>query len=212
MFTGIIEEMGTVKSVTRGSMGAVIEVNAAKVLEGTAVGDSISTNGVCLTVTAIKGRAFFADVMPETMRCSSLGDLRLGDKVNLERAMRSDGRFGGHVVTGHIDGVGKIVRMFREDNAVRVTISATSDIMRYIVRKGSIAIDGVSLTVADVTGDEFTVSVIPHTGECTALTLKGVGDKVNLENDIIAKYVERLVGPASGGHGLTMEFLTENGF
>ncbi len=212
MFTGIVEEIGTVRSIVRGSAGATIEIGAEKVLEGTSVGDSISTDGVCLTVVSLKDGAFVADIMPETVRCSSLGMLRPGDKVSLERAMRADGRFGGHIVTGHIDGVGRISGMVRDDNAVRVTVRTGEELMRYVVRKGSVAVDGVSLTVADVSTDGFTVSVIPHTGECTALMRKRVGDAVNIENDIIAKYVERLSGGTSGRGGLSLEFLAENGF
>lgn len=212
MFTGIVEEIGTVKSVVRGTLGATFEIGACKVLEATSVGDSISVDGVCLTVVSLKDSTFSADVMPETMRCSALGSLRPGDRVNLERAMRADGRFGGHIVTGHIDGVGRIARLVREDNAVLVTVHAGEDIMNYVVRKGSVAVDGISLTVADISQGMFTVSVIPHTGENTALMSKRVGDSVNIENDIIGKYVEKMLGRPSADRGLSFGFLTENGF
>lgn len=222
MFTGIIEETGKVESVVKGSSSAVVTVVADKVLEGTKIGDSIAVNGVCLTVTSINGNRFTADVMAETIRRSSLGALKHGSKVNLERAMASNGRFGGHIVSGHIDGVGTISSLVREDNAVWVEIAASEKLLRYIVEKGSIAIDGISLTVAKLTENSFLVSVIPHTGEETTLLSKKVGDIVNLENDIIGKYVERLmnfkIGEAADKtdkntkSGITMEFLTEHGF
>lgn len=212
MFTGIIEEIGKIKSVSRGSRSVVLEVAADKVLEDTRIGDSIATNGVCLTVTAIRDGAFLADVMPETMYRSNLGGLRPGDRVNLERALCLNSRLGGHLVAGHIDGTGKITDQKKDDNAIWITITAGPEILRYIIAKGSVAVDGVSLTVADVNEQEFKVSVIPHTQAETTLTSKRIGETVNLENDMIAKYVEKLMNPGQEGKGLTLEFLREQGF
>lgn len=199
MFTGIIEEIGTVKKISLAGESGSLEISAEKVLDGTKVGDSIAVNGACLTVTAMSGSSFTADIMAETARRSSLGSLSVGSGVNLERAMAADGRFGGHIVSGHIDGTGKITRMTREANAVWVHVSAGAEILRLIVEKGSVAIDGISLTVAKVSGSEFAVSVIPHTGAATTLLSKKPGDTVNLENDLIGKYVERLLGKSGAG-------------
>ncbi|MBR1404107.1 MAG: riboflavin synthase [Treponema sp.] len=196
MFTGIIEEIGTVKKISLGGKSGSLEIGAKKVLEGTAVGDSIAVNGVCLTVTGMNSSSFTADVMAETVRRSSLGSLSVGSGVNLERAMAANGRFGGHIVSGHIDGTGTISRLVREENAVWVHVKTSAEILRLIVEKGSIAIDGISLTVALVNETEFAVSVIPHTAEETTLLSKKVGDTVNLENDIVGKYVEKLLGGA----------------
>ena len=199
MFTGIIEEIGSVKRVSVGGKSGSIEIAAKKVLDGTKVGDSIAVNGVCLTVTSLGSSSFTADVMAETLRRSSLGSLSLGNGVNLERAMAADGRFGGHLVSGHIDGTGTISKMQKEENAVWVYIQANSEILNLIVEKGSIAIDGISLTVAGVSDSEFSVSVIPHTAKETTLLSKKAGDTVNLENDIIGKYVKKLLGGRSLG-------------
>jgi riboflavin synthase len=217
MFTGIVEEVGTIRRVVSGHTSGEIAVRAAKVLEGTKIGDSIAVNGVCLTVTALLSDGFTADVMPETLRRSNLGKLRQGDPVNLERAMAADGRFGGHIVSGHIDGVGTITEARREANAVWVRIQAPQSILNLIVEKGSIAIDGISLTVAAVQAESFQVSIIPHTGSETTLLRKGVGDPVNLENDIVGKYVQRLMHPADPQpkqqeSRITLEFLAEHGF
>ena len=216
MFTGIVEEVGTVRSVVSGGSSGEIAINASTVLENTKIGDSIAVNGVCLTVTKMTDGGFTADVMPETLRRSNLGGLHIGDSVNLERAMAADGRFGGHIVSGHIDGVGNVAEMKRESNAVWVKISAASEILRLIVEKGSIAIDGISLTVAEVSDRNFSVSIIPHTGSETTLLKKKIGDKVNLENDIVGKYVEKLLQPKSvpskTESKITMEFLREHGF
>ncbi len=199
MFTGIIEEIGSVKRVSVGGKSGSIEIAAKKVLEGTKIGDSIAVNGVCLTVTSLGSSSFTADVMAETLRRSSLGSLSVGNGVNLERAMAADGRFGGHLVSGHIDGTGTISKMQKEENAVWVHIQANSEILNLIVEKGSIAIDGISLTVAGVSDSEFSVSVIPHTAKETTLLSKKAGDTVNLENDIIGKYVQKLLGGRSPG-------------
>lgn len=214
MFTGIIEEVGTVRRVSTGAAYGTIDIQASTVLEGTKLGDSIAVNGVCLTVTSLSSDGFTADVMAETMRRSALGQLKSGSKVDLERAMAADGRFGGHIVSGHIDGVGTIREMKHEGNAVWVTITAPAAILRGIVEKGSIAIDGISLTVAAVDDTSFSVSIIPHTGAQTILLDKKPGDPVNLENDIIGKYVQRFLEPAPKAEtsNITMEFLAKYGF
>lgn len=215
MFTGIIEELGTVKDIKISGNSGQISIAASKVIEGTKVGDSIAVNGTCLTVTRLTADGFTADVMPETMKRTSLSIVNRGDKVNLERAMAADGRFGGHIVSGHIDGTGTIREYKREGNAIWVTIAADEDILRFIVEKGSIAIDGISLTVADVTDTYFRVSVIPHTSDETTLTDKHAGDPVNLETDIIGKYVAKLLGYSYSKQsekqlgGITMDILEE---
>lgn len=204
MFTGIIEEVGQIASIRKGAHSCVLTVRAHKVLEDVHLGDSIATNGVCLTVTDFTGSTFSADVMHETLNRSSLGSLRVGSPVNLERAMAADGRFGGHIVSGHIDGTGVIASIKEDDNAVWYSIKTPPEILRLIVEKGSIAIDGISLTVASVDPGHFSVSIIPHTRAETNLVSKKVGDVVNLENDCIGKYVERLLGE-SGFISLTEE-------
>ena len=211
MFTGIIEEIGTVRRIEHGAKGARLTIQAKTVLEDTRIGDSIATNGVCLTVVSMTGDSFSADVMAESLRRSSLGTLQGGSPVNLERAMAANGRFGGHIVSGHSDGTGPIASQKREDNAVWVKIKTPAPLLRYIVEKGSIAIDGVSLTVAAVTDTDFSVSIIPHTGTQTILLGKKPGDPVNLECDVIGKYVEKLTAPHKTG-GISTNFLAENGF
>ncbi|ERK28254.1 riboflavin synthase [Clostridium intestinale] len=216
MFTGIIEELGTyINAETSGDKWR-IKIQANKVLSNTKLGDSISTNGVCLTVSRLGGDYFEADVMEETLRRSNLGKLKKGSRVNLERAMAVDGRFGGHIVSGHIDGRGKIEAYKKERNAVWISINADSEVLKYIVEKGSIAIDGVSLTVAYVDEEKFKVSIIPHTGEETTLLKKQIGDVVNLECDVIGKYVEKLLGfnnkNQKNKKSLSMDFFIENGF
>lgn len=214
MFTGIIEELGTVKSLVISGSSGKISVAASKVLENTKIGDSIAVNGVCLTVVTMDANGFTADVMAETVRRTSLSLCTKGSKVNLERAMAADGRFGGHIVAGHIDGTGTVKSLVKEENAVWVTIDAGREITDLVVEKGSIAIDGISLTVAALTPSGFKVSVIPHTGEETTLLSRKAGDPVNLETDIVGKYVRKLMGlekPASEqGSGLTMDFLMAN--
>lgn len=215
MFTGIVEETGSIKNIKRGAASAELSIEASKVLEDVALGDSIAVNGVCLTVTDFSGSMFTADVMHETLDRSSLGALRPGSPVNLERAMKTDGRFGGHIVSGHIDGTGHISNISRDDNAIWYTIDTSGDILRYIVEKGSIAIDGISLTVASVDESSFKVSIIPHTAANTILAVKKAGDVVNLENDIIGKYVEKLMRTAENETEescITEAFLIENGF
>ena len=216
MFTGIIEEVGEVKSLKIGSESSKLTIKAHKVLEKTLIGDSIATNGVCLTVTNINENSFEADVMEETFRRSNLGNLKVGSKVNLERALTLDKRLGGHIVSGHIDGCGRVLSLIKEKNAVWVTIGADKKILKYIIEKGSIAIDGISLTVAYVDEEVFKVSIIPHTGEETTLLTKKPGESVNLECDMIGKYVEKLLGfnnkEEKKESSITEEFLRNNGF
>ena len=215
MFTGIVEEKGKVRYIQLGGESGVLSVKAKKVLQGTKIGDSIAVDGVCLTVTSLQPDGFTADVMTETIRRSSLGSCKAGSQVNLERAMAADGRFGGHIVSGHIDGTGVVRSMVREENAIWVSIETSPQILRLIVEKGSICIDGISLTVAKVDEAGFQVSVIPHTGEETTLLEKVPGNLVNLENDVIGKYVEKLLGlnkKEKKESGITMEFLEKFGF
>lgn len=193
MFTGIVEETGKIASIRKGSHSAVLSIDANKVLEDVHIGDSIAVNGICLTVTSFNKRSFSADVMHETLRRSSLSDIGIGSAVNLERAMPMNGRFGGHIVSGHVDGMGEITDIKKDDNAVWYTIKADSKIMRYVIEKGSITIDGMSLTVAKVTEREFAISAIPHTVEVTILKYRKIGDKVNLETDITGKYIEHFL-------------------
>ncbi|MEE3482078.1 MAG: riboflavin synthase [Lachnospiraceae bacterium] len=211
MFTGIVEEIGHVVSIRHGPASVGLTIKADKIFRGpadagggtdpgglcgVAVGDSICTNGVCLTATSVdpEARVFTADVMNETLKRSTLGELKAGSPVDLERAMAANGRFGGHIVSGHIDGVGRISAMHRDDIAIWYEIKASPDIMKYVVEKGSIAIEGISLTVAGLRNGGFAVSVIPHTQEETVLTTKHVNSRVNLECDIVGKYVERFTG------------------
>ena len=217
MFTGIIEELGVIQEIKKSSKSSKLLIKANKVLENTNVGDSICTNGVCLTVTDLKANSFEADVMAETLRRSNLGDLTVGSKVNLERALTLESRLGGHIVSGHIDGVGEIISLVKEDNATWVTVKAKSDILRYVVLKGSITIDGISLTVAYVDENVFKVSIIPHTAQETTLLNKSIGETVNLECDVISKYDEKLMGLTTKEENkkntlLTEDFLKENGF
>lgn len=225
MFTGIIEEIGIVKKVDIYGESGSLQIGAKKVLEGTKIGDSIAVNGVCLTVTSLFQGGFCADVMAETLRRSSLGKLCAGYSVNLERAMSAFGRFGGHIVSGHIDGTGIIRNLKKEGNGVWVCIETDKKILSLIIEKGSICIDGISLTVAKVSDEDFYVCVIPHTGEETTLLSKKSGDSVNLENDIVGKYVQKLLGLGTCGesvdfsvvmqkkqNALTEERLRELGF
>lgn len=211
MFTGIIEEVGHVKSLRRGAKSFTLEVDASLVMEGTQIGDSIATNGVCLTVTSLTGHGFTADVMPETVQRTALGELTAGSPVNLERALSLQTRLGGHIVSGHIDGTGRISDRRQDDTALWLTVECDSRLLRYIIEKGSITIQGVSLTVARVDERSFAVSLIPHTQAATTLHNARIGDRVNLENDIIAKYVEKLLGQSSADSSI-MTKLRENGF
>ena len=216
MFTGIIEEVGRVKAIGSG----VLQVSASRVLEDVQLGDSIAVNGICLTVTEFNSSSFRADVMPETVKRTSLAELKIGSPVNLERALTLSSRLGGHIVSGHIDGVGRIVSMKDDKNAVLMKIAADADILHYMVEKGSVALDGISLTVAEVTDRDFTVSLIPHTRQVTNLGSKGEGSLINIENDVVGKYVEKMLQPrlASQGKGqqaaggITMDLLLKSGF
>ena len=211
MFTGIIEETGTIRSMS----GGRLEINASKVLDDVQIGDSIAVNGICLTVTRFDKVSFCADVMPETIRRTSLKELGPGSVVNLERALTLSSRLGGHIVSGHIDGVGKVVSLTEEGNAVLMRISADDEILRHIVEKGSVALDGISLTVAYISNTDFVVSLIPHTVKATNLYTKKDGSLINIENDIIGKYVEKLMKPRENEVAesrITIDFLLKNGF
>lgn len=216
MFTGIIEETGTVTAIRKGAHSAVLTIQARKILTDIRLGDSIAVNGVCLTVTAYNQSGFSADVMHETLQRTALGQLHSGAEVNLERAMAANGRFGGHIVSGHIDGTGVIQNIRQDDNAIWYTISAAPSVLRYIVEKGSVAIDGISLTVAAVTEDSFSVSIIPHTAAQTTLSAQAKGNTVNLETDCIGKYVEKLLGLAAPVQKqqttITLDLLARSGY
>ena len=215
MFTGIVEELGTIRAIRRGAHSSVLSIGANLILSDLNIGDSVAVNGVCLTATTRDNGGFTADVMHETLNRSTLGTLIPGSPVNLERAMAANGRFGGHIVSGHIDGVGKITAKRRDDNALWYTVSPPPPLLRYVVEKGSVAIDGTSLTVAAVTDSNFSVSLIPHTAAFTVLGGKGPGSQVNLEVDLIGKYVEKLLSPQGAAPlsgGITLEFLARNGF
>ena len=221
MFTGIIEETGKFLSLEQSGDSAKIKIAASFVLDGTKIGDSIAVNGTCLTAIDVAQNFFIADLMLETLRRSNLGALKNGDVVNLERAMSCNGRFGGHIVSGHIDGIGKISSIQSEANAIWFYISAPSEILSLIVPKGSVALDGISLTVAKVDSTQFAVSVIPHTRVHTNLLFKKSGDIVNIENDIIGKYVQKLFGQndfspnklrQKSEEKITEDFLLKNNF
>ena len=219
MFTGIVEEVGTIEAVKRGSASSVLRIAASVVMEDLRLGDSVSVDGVCLTARELNPRSFCADVMNETLQRSTLGTLKQGSKVNLERALSAQGRFGGHIVSGHIDGTGTITQIKRDDNAVWYTVGTSAALLRYIVEKGSVALDGISLTVARVSERDFSVSIIPHTQSNTTLAGKRTGDSVNIENDVLGKYVEKLLAFTDAGNRnskaasvLTQEFLMQNGF
>ncbi|MDQ1146381.1 riboflavin synthase [Bacillus sp. SORGH_AS 510] len=219
MFTGIIEEIGSIANIQRTGESFVLTIEAKKVLEDVHLGDSIAVNGVCLTVTSFSFKQFTVDVMPETVKATSLNAIKRGSKVNLERAMAAGGRFGGHFVSGHIDGTGVIKSKQTVKNAVYYEIEADPDLLRYIILKGSVAVDGTSLTVFAVTENSFTLSLIPHTLSETVLGIKGPGDIVNLECDMIGKYVGHFLTNLSNNHtktksqkGITASFLEDNGF
>ena len=218
MFTGLVEELGKIKSITKGTKSARLTIEGQVVLQDVKLGDSIAVNGTCLTVVEYTQRSFTADVMPETVKSTVLAELKPGDAVNLERTLRLGDRLGGHIVSGHVDGVGVIRSKERSDNAIVVTIEAPPQVMRYIIAKGSIAIDGTSLTIVDYGTDLFSVSLIPHTASLTTVGLKETGSKVNLEADVLGKYVAKLLGLQNGDEkkqassGLTMEFLQQHGF
>jgi riboflavin synthase len=211
MFTGIVEEMGSVKALRRDAGAARLTVSASAVLGGTVLGDSISVNGVCLTVVDLGKDTFSADVALETLKVTNLGELTAGDRVNLERALQLSARIGGHLVSGHVDAVGRIRQRREEGNGWRIFIDAPETVLRYVIKKGSIAIDGISLTVADLDAAGFSIAMIPHTAKLTTLGYKAAGDTVNLEADVIGKYVERLLSGRVEG-GVSLELLKKNGF
>lgn len=217
MFTGIIEEVGKIKEIKRDGMSLRLAILCKDVLEGTKKGDSIAVNGICLTVAGIGPGVIYADVMPETFRRTGFDRLSNGSAVNLERALRLSDRLGGHIVSGHIDGTGIIRRKTKEDNSLWFSIEAPDDILKYIAVKGSVAIDGISLTVAFVEKNLFGVSIIPHTASATTLGEKKEGDIVNIECDIIGKYVEKLLNEtkirgAAPKKDMGLNFLKQNGF
>ena len=216
MFTGLVAELGTVQNLVRQGNSYHLTVAARKVLENLQIGDSVAVNGCCLTVVRMEDGCFTADVMPETVRLTNIGGLLAGSRVNLERTLRLCDGLDGHIVSGHVEGLGTISAQRPEGIAVVTTVSCGSDLLKYIIKKGSIAIDGISLTVTEVTETGFSVSLIPHTAQMTTLGFKRVGDKVNLETDIIGKYVERLLSfqnsEAKKEAGLGRAFLAENGF
>lgn len=218
MFTGIVEELGTLKNIHRGTKSAKLIINAQEVVIDAKIGDSIAVNGVCLTVTEFISQGFCADVMFETLQKSNLGDLKSGDKVNLERALKLSDRLGGHLVSGHIDGVGTIINQETVDIAVVTKIKAPPEVLKYVINKGSVAIDGISLTVVAVTEECFSVSLIPHTAKITTLGFKKLGDKVNLEGDVVGKYIERIMNfnqkmvPQAEKASIDWDFLTKHGF
>lgn len=213
MFSGIVEEVGFVRAVTRRSDAYSLTIGCRRVLEDAEVGHSVAVNGVCLTVTRREREVFSADVMPETLRRTNLGELKPGSPVNLERALRLDSRLGGHLVSGHIDGVGVVVGQYPEGNAVIFEIEAAPELEKYLVPKGSVAVDGISLTVAGVDGSRFTVSIIPHTLHFTTMGRRRRGDRVNLEADMLAKYVEKLLGlERDRPRGLSTELLRRWGY
>ena len=230
MFTGLIAALGTVERLAEGSTSCRLTVRAPKLLSGVKIGDSIAVNGVCLTVVHLRGDTFTADVMPETVRRTTLHLLQPGDRVNLEKALRPADGLDGHIVQGHVEGVGSIQQIVPEGNALVYRIKAPRELLRYIVEKGSIAVDGISLTVTEADDSGFGVSLIPHTAKMTTLGFKHAGDAVNLETDILARYVEKMLGLDKTGNGsagrhkpgadenkdaeseLTEEFLLKHGF
>ena len=215
MFSGIIEAIGTIRSLRKDAGGARVAVEAPGVLDDARLGDSIALDGVCVTVVGFDEKTFEADLSAETLRRTNLGELTVGGECNLERAMSLGARLGGHLVSGHVDGVGRIRSRKSEGDSVWLTYEAPVEVTRYVVYKGSIAVDGVSLTVASREDDTFSVAIIPHTSEQTTLTRKKDGAAVNLEADLIGKYVEKLLAPhaAAGAHeGVTMEKLKEQGY
>ncbi|GJL64189.1 MAG: riboflavin synthase subunit alpha [Nitrospirales bacterium] len=193
MFSGIVEEMGAVKSVQKGLHGTRLSILASTILEDIHIGESVSVSGACLTVTDFSAQDFAVDVSPETLNITTLGSTSVGTPVNLERAMKLNERIGGHLVTGHVDGVGIIRRREQEGNAIQLTIEVPDSIARYCAKKGSMTVEGISLTINDVSDNAFAVTIIPHTAKVTTMGLKQVGDSVNLETDLIGKYVERLL-------------------
>ena len=218
MFTGIVEELGSIKTIVHSSRSVKLTVKANKILEDINLGDSIAVSGACLTVVDFTANEFTADVMPETLNRTALANIKSGDFVNLERALSLNTRLGGHIVSGHVDGMGEIISMNKDDNAIIIKIKVNESIAKYVIEKGSVTIDGISLTVVECSNTWFSVSIIPHTASATTLAIKKPGDFVNIENDIIGKYVERLLffqtenSLQNKKNNLSIEFLKENGF
>lgn len=213
MFTGLIEEVGSVEDIVSGGKSGTMKIGCSKVLEGVKLGDSISVNGICLTVVRFDDKSFTVDFMPETLKVTNLGKLGRGSKVNLERALMVGDRLGGHIVSGHVDGTGKLTALKERENATEVWVEADRRLLKYIIKKGSIAIDGASLTVAEVSRNAFMVSIIPHTGKETTLLRKKVGEYINLECDSVGKYIERLMEfKETDKEKLSVDFLNRNGF
>jgi riboflavin synthase len=211
MFTGIIEELGVVTSFIRGSQAAKITVSVSKNLADAKVGESIAINGVCLTITAIRRNFFEFDVSPESIKRSTLQDIKIGDKVNLERALKVAGRIGGHLVTGHVDGIGEVRKKVSSGKAFDLYISVPSEMLRYVVSKGSITVEGISLTVADIRDDLIVISLIPHSAKTTTLGAKNIGDRVNIEVDILSKYIEKHLR-GQQAKGMTSDAMTQVGY
>lgn len=208
MFTGIIEELGKVQSVTNNK----ITVQASTILENTKLGDSIAINGVCLTATRISANSFDADISSETIKVTALKNLKIGSLLNLERALPANGRFGGHIVSGHVDGIGSVKYMNKDGSFFNIGIELPSELTKYVVKKGSIAINGISLTVANIEGNTIEIAVIPHTFENTNLHALQKGENVNIETDILAKYIEKILSTSDNKSRIDMEFLMEHGF
>lgn len=211
MFTGIIEEIGTVKEFTKSTNAALIVVDCSKILENPQIGESIAIDGVCQTVTKFDNNSFSAQVSAETLSVTNFSKLKKGDKVNLERAMMLNGRFGGHIVTGHIDGLAKVKNIQKLSEFYNVKFEISQDLAKYVAKKGSVTLNGISLTVADISGNEFSVAIIPHTFENTNLKYLKTGDFVNFEVDILAKYVEKILSTGNN-KAIDENFLKENGF
>ena len=212
MFTGIIEEIGKIKNITAGTNSGSVCISASTILNDLNIGDSICVNGVCLTVNSYNNNSFIADIMMSTIRATNFSEMKIGDKVNLERAMSLNKRFGGHIVAGHVDITGIIKEIKKEENATWITIKVNEQFMKHVLNKGSICIDGVSLTVGRINVDNFSVSIIPHTKEKTILLNKKVNEKVNLEGDIIGKYVNNFLKMEKNNKTIDMNFLMSNGF
>lgn len=215
MFTGIIEEVGTIRDVRQSGEAMEMVVESKRIVTDAQLGDSIAVNGVCLTVTKFTEESFSVDIMPETVRATSLRGLTKGDKVNLERAMSAKGRFGGHIVSGHVDGIGTILSKKREHNAVYYRIGVKQHLRKYMIEKGSVAVDGTSLTIFAVDKESFTISIIPHTLDETIIGLKGVGNIVNIECDMVGKYIEQFIVQrfsTDTTSSLTESFLAEHGY
>ncbi|MDS9473062.1 riboflavin synthase [Sporosarcina pasteurii] len=214
MFTGIVEEIGTIQSANRGANSLTLQIQCTKVLEDVNKGDSIAVNGVCLTVKDFTTSYFTADVMPETVKATTIHSLQVGSRVNLERAMAANGRFGGHFVSGHVDGTGEIVTVQQRENAIYMEINIAPELLQYFIQKGSVTVDGTSLTVFDVTDNGFVISLIPVTQADSIIGQKRVGDIVNVECDMLAKYIERLLSKKEDKQqsAVTMSLLAQNGF